>query len=142
MALSFLLPHQIELRNSLASNVMKSPSTRPGTGTCRRLPSSGWPRNKTLTLHAIPATICFRYDLGRGSEADVGGADHAALLHRRLQVIRAQPGAGLCHVGNILQDHNVIRVLGVAEHSPIRDTCGEAALLVSTKGPDAIKCMV
>src|ERR1035437_9916428 len=32
------------------------------------------------------------------------------------------PGAGLCHVGNILQDHNVIRVLGVAEHSPIGDT--------------------
>jgi hypothetical protein len=49
---------------------MKIPDARPGTGT-RRGFDLGMARNKTLTLRAIPATICFRYDLGRGSEADV-----------------------------------------------------------------------
>jgi hypothetical protein len=66
-----LLPHRTELRNSLAPNVMKSRGARPRTGT-RRGFNLGMARNKTLTLHAIPATICFRYDLGCGSEADVG----------------------------------------------------------------------
>jgi hypothetical protein len=32
----------------------EKPPARPGTGTRGGLPSSGWPRNKTLTLHAIP----------------------------------------------------------------------------------------
>ena len=68
MALPYLLPHRTELRNSLAPNVMKSPGARPRT---RRGFDLGIARNKTLTLHAIPATIWFRYDLGRGSEADV-----------------------------------------------------------------------
>jgi hypothetical protein len=35
------------------------------------LPSLEWLRNKTLPLHAIPATVCFGYDLGCSSEADV-----------------------------------------------------------------------
>jgi hypothetical protein len=49
---------------------MKSPSARPGTGRAGVF-IFGMARNKTLTLHAIPATICFRYDLGGGGEADV-----------------------------------------------------------------------
>jgi len=66
---------------------MKSSGARPGTGTRRGLPSSGWPRNKTLTLRAVPATVCFGYGLGCDCEADRGRAYYAALLHRRLQII-------------------------------------------------------
>jgi hypothetical protein len=56
---------------------MKNPSRRRGD---RRLglPSSGRLRNKTLTLRAVPATLCFGYDLSRGREADV----HVLLLDR------------------------------------------------------------
>ena len=38
---------------------MKSPSAFWGDQDTPGLPSSEWPRNKTL--HAIPATVCFDY---------------------------------------------------------------------------------
>src|SRR4029077_16992286 len=93
-----------------------------------------------LTLRAIPPTGCFLYDLGRAGKADIWCADYATLFHRRLHLIRGQPRAGLCHVGNILQDHYVIRVFSTAEHSAIRNARRGATLLapIVTCAPCAV----
>ena len=70
------------------SNAMKNPSQSRGWRGDRGwgLPSSGWLRNKPLTLPAIP-TMLFGYGLSRGREADVWRTHYAALLHRCLQII-------------------------------------------------------
>jgi hypothetical protein len=39
---------------------------------------------------------------------------HTTLLHRRLQIFRAQPSAGFCHVGDILEDYHFILVVGAS----------------------------
>ena len=54
----------------LTSNVMESPSRSRGTRGWGF--QSGRARNKALTLRAVSGTVCFRYYLGRGREADVG----------------------------------------------------------------------
>src|SRR5205807_5726823 len=85
--------------------------------------------DKAVTPRAVPTTAYFCCWLGR--EADAGRAYDAALLHRRLLIIGGEPRAGLCHVGYILQDHDIIRIFGAAEHSSIRDACRQAAALAS-----------
>ena len=50
----------------------EKPRRAPGDGGTSGLPSSGWPRNKTLTLRTILAMVCFGYDLGCDREADAG----------------------------------------------------------------------
>jgi len=112
------------------SNATESPSRSRGDG--------GWGfhlrERRAITLSCAPFRTA-GLGLSRGREADVWRADYAALLHLRFQIIRAQPSAGLCHVGDILQDHYVVRVLGVAEYSPIRDTRGGAVLFASIVSP-------
>jgi hypothetical protein len=64
---------------------MKSPAGVAGQGL--GLPSSGRLRNKTLMLRRYPGYASFWPLLGGGREANVWRTDHAALLHRRLQII-------------------------------------------------------
>jgi len=46
---------------------------------------------------------------------DVRAGD-AGLLHRGLQIVSAEPGARLRHVGYVLNDQDIVRVFGVAEY--------------------------
>jgi len=70
-----------------------------------------------------------------GCEAYGRRAYDAGLLHRNLQILPAEPGAGLRHVGYILKDYDIIRVVRAAEHAPIRDARRKAALLVLIVAP-------
>ena len=84
-------------------------------------------RDEALTPRVVPTnSLLFR--LRR--EADAWRAHDAGLMHRGLQIVAAEPRAGLRHVGYIQKDQDVIRVFGAAEDPPIRDACRKAALLV------------
>ena len=67
----FDLPRQIRLTGLVPEFSDLKRNEKPqrvlGDHDTPRLPSSGWPRNKTPTLHTIPAKVCFDYALGCSS---------------------------------------------------------------------------
>ena len=65
----FIFSHR-EITSAVANCNEKPQPESWGNGGLR-LPSSGRLRNKVLTLRAVPAAVCFRYDLRRCGEADV-----------------------------------------------------------------------
>src|SRR5579863_786111 len=109
---------------------MKNPAITSGwTGTHRGSPGrDGYATNHTRNKPPRLRLFCFLSDLGR--EADAGRADDAPLLQPRLHLVRAQPRAGLCHVGNIREDYHLIRIVGAPKHFTVRDSRRLATLLV------------
>jgi hypothetical protein len=64
-------------------------------------------------------------------EAKAGRADNAAFLHSRLEVARSRPCVSFEHIRDIFKDHNVIRIVGIAEHPAIGNARGMTALFAA-----------
>jgi hypothetical protein len=73
-------------------------------------------------------------------EADARRADNAAFLHPRLEIVRSRPCMGFRHIRDILEDHDVVRIVRIAEHSSIGNARGMAGLFaaVVARAPRAI----
>src|ERR1700733_6257554 len=90
----------------------KSPSWGPrGSAGLGPLSSGG---NATIQRRYTPSRLqpVSITALSRCGKSDVWRSHDAALLQHRLHFTRAQPGAGLRYIGNILEDHHVIRIVG------------------------------
>src|SRR5271155_3585669 len=84
-------------------------------------------RDGTLTLRAIETNgLTSRL----GFEAEAGQAHDAGLMHLGPHIVRAEPSAGLRHIGYVLKDHDIIRVFGAAEYLTVCDACRTAARFV------------